>query len=236
MLRHHCLQLIHTLLKILLFSIFFRCLVEVSQCGIDVPVGIGRVSDGSTSGTSATGITGGCHTAARIEQVVFITVRTLILRPGIAKQRSEVLDGPVTVFLFRFQRCLLVGFLLVTDDDGIGRERHFRIETRSGLFLLLILRRWREYQPHRAEKHQTHQRIDEHLLPPLPLFMRKRLFRGIALFPFRRSSNQFIQSHRHHVLVFHNRAVQGTAAPGVLYALSASVRCLSRNRGLPFQA
>lgn len=212
LLLHHRLQFLHPFLQFLLFGIFFGTVVKVAQCGVDVPVGICRRVYRRRSPISATHVAR--RRAARIKQVIIFLSALVFLSFFAFKQRGKVLDGTVPLPSLLFEFRLLVGFLLVPDNGGIRRKWHIGVEARSGLFRSLLLCRRCENQPHGAEKHQSHKRIDQHLLSLLPLRLRQRLFRGVPLLPVRLFPYQFIQFHRRRGFLsascrlrFHNRVV-----------------------------
>ena len=166
-------QLLHLPFQLLLFPVHLRLLVERAEFPVDVPVG----GDGGAAAAVARVVPERFPFRLAVRQFHFHPVRIALFGEGEVLQRAHLLCLPP------FRLRLLVGFPLVADDSVVLRQGDVGVERPHGVPVHLPLFRRREYQPHRAEEQQAHQRIYHQLLPLLQLFRREWLGCLLLLFP-----------------------------------------------------
>ena len=167
-------QLLHLPFQLLLFPVHLRFLVERAELTVDVPVG----GNGRTAAAAIVRIVPERFPfRLAVRQFHFHPVHIALFGEGEVLQRAHLLR-----LLFLRLR-LLVGFPLVADDPVILRQGDVGVERPHGVPVHVPLLRRCEYQPHRAEEQQAHQRIYHQLLPLLQLFRRERLGCLLLLFP-----------------------------------------------------
>ena len=172
-------QLLHLPFQLLLFPVHLRLLVERAELTVDVPVG----GNGGTAAAAIVRIVPERFPfRLAVRQFHFHPVRIALFGEGEVLQRAHLLRLLFLRLLFLRLR-LLVGFPLVADDPVVLRQGDVGVERPHGVPVHAPLLRRCEYQPHRAEEQQAHQRIYHQLLPLLQLFRRERLGCLLLLFP-----------------------------------------------------